>query len=517
MKLSEILENQQLTTDVIRRWITVGVCMVVAVVVADWVANQQLSMLAICAGVALTAFVAAGMQRSAWLLVLVGWYLSGNIYALPIPVATRDIAVLLATCAYLAHRILVGHSSRPSRNILGALVAMNCADIVLIFLKHPIGVRALGAETMGGRMYFTVFIAFCAYWVIVHLPESYKSVTRIPQWLIASTAFVAMINLAVYLFPSITLYVLPFYGAIDYTGYFHTGSAEAGVQRFKLLAPFGLMLVQVLAAYYTPRTLLNPLRWRFYLFLLGLSCLFAGGFRSMLLFAFGSLALASWFHRGWRELIVGGIVGVAFFGLLTFGQGRFYELPLTAQRALAFLPGRWAEVIYDEVKSSDSRFEWWRRVIHEGFVHNWLLGDGIGVSQQDFALLAGSNQSEWFDITGGYHNGPLSTIRYAGVLGLILFYALMIAGAIYSTECVRRCRGTPLFPVAVFLAIQLIWWPIQFTFVFGGYDSAVPEQFFLVGLLCLVIRMADTVPPPERPMMRNRLASAPRTAPALRA
>ena len=128
------------------------------------------------------------------------------------------------------------------------------------------------------------------------------------------------------------------------------------------------------------------------------------------------------------------------------------------------------------------------------------------MSERDYESIIGGrvNFEQGADITGALHNGPLTTIRYAGVGGLVLFYALMIAGAVSSVKCVRRCRGTPLFPVSLFLAMQLVWTPIQYTFLFGGYDAQFPEQLFLTALLTLVRRMSDRPPPSTEPAVIAR-------------
>ena len=90
MKFSEIINDQQLATEAIRRWTAMVVCMVVAVVVGSWIANGQFFFLALLAGVAVTAIVTIGMQRSSWLLIIISWRLTGEIHALPLPLATRD-------------------------------------------------------------------------------------------------------------------------------------------------------------------------------------------------------------------------------------------------------------------------------------------------------------------------------------------------------------------------------------------------------------------------------------------
>jgi len=108
------------------------------------------------------------------------------------------------------------------------------------------------------------------------------------------------------------------------------------------------------------------------------------------------------------------------------------------------------------------------------------------------------------DITGSFHSGPLTTIRCVGIIGLIPYYALVIAAAVSSVKCVRRCYRTPLLPVAIFLAIRLVWEPLHFTFIYGSYADQLPEDIFLIGLLTLVWRMSERQPPSSEPTVIAR-------------
>jgi hypothetical protein len=74
--------------------------------------------------------------------------LKGYINALPVPLAVCDTVILMATCSYAAQRV-VGQGGRHSFGLLDALVAINCAFMVVTFLCHPVGLHVLGAETMG--------------------------------------------------------------------------------------------------------------------------------------------------------------------------------------------------------------------------------------------------------------------------------------------------------------------------------------------------------------------------------
>ena len=105
MKFSEIINDQRLATEAIRRWVTVAIFIVIALVTAYGIAHQQLFMFTLLAGAAVATFVTAGMQRSAWTLIVIGWSFTGTTHALPVPLAIRDMVVLLVTFSYFAQRV----------------------------------------------------------------------------------------------------------------------------------------------------------------------------------------------------------------------------------------------------------------------------------------------------------------------------------------------------------------------------------------------------------------------------
>jgi hypothetical protein len=516
MKFSDIINDQQLATEAVRRWTTTAVCIAIALLTATWIASGKFFLLTLLAGVAVVAFVTVGMQRNAWVLILIGWSFKGYIHALPLPMATCDVIILVVLFAYIAQRV-VGQATHRPKGVLGAILGINCLYLAATLVVHPVGFHATGAETMGGRAYFNIMIAVCAYWVLVHMPESYKGVSRIPLWLLIGTTVSTGVSTLVYIFPGATPYVWFFYSDVDITGYVYgvlnPTAAGPEVRRFNTLSPFGLILIQVLAAYYPPSKFLNPGRWQFYLTMLGFAAILASGFRNTLAFALGSIVLVAWFHRGWHEVILGGLLSVILLGFLCYGQGRLFELPLPAQRTLGSLPGQWDEEVRAEIKTSNARYQWWQQLLQEGFVKNWWIGDGFGVSEADFNLMGSGLMTftEGAMVTGGFHSGPLTTIRYVGLLGMALFYTLMIASAVYSVKLVGRCQGTPLFPAAIFLAIQLCWTPIHFTFLFGAYDKELAEQVFQIGLLTLIWHMSERQPPSlapaARPLSRNNRAT----------
>ncbi len=93
-----------------------------------------------------------------------------------------------------------------------------------------------------------------------------------------------------------------------------------------------------------------------------------------------------------------------------------------------------------------------------------------------------------FIIRGSLHNGPLSSIRYGGFVGLILLTALMIVTAIYAVKVVRASVRTVYSPIAFFAAIPLIYEPFAFIAIWGAYDGAVAQYFLGLGMLNLINR-----------------------------
>ena len=492
MKFPSTKDNPALVIAFVRRAVTICICVVIALVVAYWIGSGKMGYLKIVAGLLVVAVVCVGLQERAWVLIPMGWALVGSCLLIPFHFSFHDLGILLALAAYISFRVLTHKDMRQPIHVLDAIVALLFINTVVDFVRNPAGVMVFGSEMIGGRPYFNVLLAVLAYWVIRRLPDSVKLASWIPYFVLVGTAVLAVLNTIVYVAPSTTPYVYMLYGGVDYSEFARSALAEVQVNRVSGTRDFGYFLILVLCGLYPPKTLFNPLRPRCYLFVLGIVLVLISGFRSTLLAAMVTVAIASWIHEGWRGFVLAALAGGLLLAAVIAGHGRLYQLPMGVQRALSFLPGRWSqEVLTSAEESSESRFQWWQRIIKEDVIKDWWFGDGFGVSEKDFQNINSQTTFfEWFTLTGGFHNGPLTAIRFAGIVGLVLFYIFMITAAIYAGKCVHLCRGTCLEPAAIFLALQLFWIPIEYTFVFGAYDSEMPNHVFLVALLLLVMRMA---------------------------
>lgn len=467
-----------------------------AVMVGNWIGHTDWAKLALFVIVVAFGLAVILLQKYAWMLIPLGWGFTGKLLVLPLPVAVRDLMLILAVSAYVGYRVVSHRNERVGWDLISILLAVHLSYVAFDFMLHPVGFHALGADVIGARPYLNMTLAVMGYWVLVHAPASVQAVSRIPYYFFVSAVLLGGLQLLIYVFPSLALYVYAFYDDIDTSAYIATIRDVQQYQRFNEIAPLGFSIILLLCSYYPPTTLFNPRRGRFYAMVLSASCTLASGFRNSLLWFVAALGIGGWLHRRWQELVVAMVVCVIFLGALVAGQGRFYQLPRTVQRTLCFLPGQWDfDVAMEAAGSVEWRFQLWKDIIEQHLIKDWWFGDGFGAKAEDLAALASSssvNANTDFALeTGGYHSGPLTTIRYVGIIGLIQLYILSITAAIYSYKVVQRCWGTPLFAVAMFLAIQLIWTPFHFTFVFGGYDSYLPNLIIQLGILRLVTRFCD--------------------------
>jgi len=127
------------------------------------------------------------------------------------------------------------------------------------------------------------------------------------------------------------------------------------------------------------------------------------------------------------------------------------------------------------------------------YLRNPAFGTGFGFSERDLEIQLsasfggagyfGGSQYEAQLISGAFHNGPLSALRFAGVVGLVLYYALMFTMLAFAFALVKRTKGSPYFYLAVFLALQITYGIISYTFIYGAYDGALQQALFLCAML----------------------------------
>jgi hypothetical protein len=284
---------------------------------------------------------------------------------------------------------------------------------------------------------------------------------------------------------------------------------EGGIGETRLtgLQFAGASSVLALCSKYNPVTLISPMYLaRVGLFLVSFGAIFLSGFRSTVFFALVAFMLSALLRRRLTDLWVAGATALLALVMLISLQGSVLQLPKTMQRALSWLPGDWDEsAVVDAESSSRWRWEMWGWAWNDNrILQNRVWGQGFGLSMEDMFLIASSNLAgeggasllggsdrEQFLITGAFHNGPLSTIKFIGLVGLGLYYPLLCYMAVMAWRLCRRAHGTKAFSLALFVGIPIIYEPFNFVFIFGALDSGYSQTLFWAGLLKMTENYLD--------------------------
>jgi hypothetical protein len=250
-----------------------------------------------------------------------------------------------------------------------------------------------------------------------------------------------------------------------------------------------------MASFFNPLKLLYfSVPWASLLLLVSFLAIGFSGFRSGLLAWGAFLMFAAYFRDGFKSVLIFGIAGLVSIGLIYGSVSAGLPVPLQIQRALSFLPGDWDP---KAVAAADATVEWrvemWREALaSDRYIRNKWFGDGFGfrqrelwafVSDMDAGVASDRAHQEYFLIIGTYHSGPISTIRFAGVVGLILFTITIIAMAVYAWKIIRKAHGTPILPMALFFGIPVIYFPFHFIFIYGHFPDDFPLIIYSLAML----------------------------------
>lgn len=486
--------------------IFIGAVMVLAVlfaiVIGGNVAEGNISRLGMYAGIALAAIGAFGLRTSVWVLIPICYGLGGSLGGGRLPISVQELAVLFCFGLFIVFKALKAVPPFPKLNFCDKLLIINLIYLSTVFFRNPVGVEFMRSSLIGGRPYFEIFIACCGFWVLQHVALKPKLAT----WLPALFCIGSIINAA----SGFIAQFAPGVGArlgMLYSGFLPAQNAgpalqlvDSSVTRHEYLAGFGVNVGRAVVSYLSVFKLIffqNFFLSSFF-YLSAVAILFSG-FRSNLIGWVFAAGLASYLRGGLRAvfpLVATGLAGVV---MLVVMQTAGLQVPLAAQRALSFIPAPWDQRAAGNAKSTvEWRVEMWQLALtSDRYIKDKLLGDGFGfdpselrgwASMSAMRLSTSSGLQDYFMITGDYHSGPVSSIRFVGYFGLFLITALLIGIAIYAGKIIRMSRGSVFFPLALFFGISAIYQPLCFWLIYGAYGEDFVQIIFTLGMLNLIDR-----------------------------
>jgi hypothetical protein len=387
-------------------------------------------------------------------------------------------------------RPLAKEKTKPTwtRGVLGSLLVLTGVVVATAILRGGIGLRMLGSDVYGGKRYISILagiIGFCAL-AMQGLPAKHRNRDLTIYMLSPITA--ALSNFAYMLGPMFYFLFLLFpvdmamgQAAVDLSVGFE------GMRRISGFGPASVGIVCFCMMKWGIEGVFDATKpWRFLLFISALGIGLMSGFRSSLGVSFLIVTIqffAEGLHRTRFVLGFAGVFIVGFGLVAVFSE----KLPLSAQRAISFLPVRVDPVArLNAMGSTEWRFQMWGLVAKEVPRYLWF-GKGYAIDPTDLYLMGESikrgyaSDYEFSIKAGDYHNGPFSILIPFGIWGFLAFYSFIFhsirvlwRNMRHGDEQLRRIN-TVLF--SIFVARSFF-----FTVLFGALESDLWILCSIVGL-----------------------------------
>lgn len=490
-------------------WVCLALGLCVALVLGSAVGTSDTRMIFAVLALIPATVIFVKLKTNIWVLAPIGWYLTGKLLWLPLPLTVRDmcfVAVIISYTIFFAMRV-VPWKRKP--RALDYLIWINLAYLCVVFVRNPVGVWAFQSSMVGGRPYVEIALAFGVFMVLSRATMTATIARIFPLFFVVPTMATAFLDVLSRFRPELSYPIASVYSGAGSLSLDASLQQEATIGETRLtgMLSAGVAGVLYLCSRYNPLSLVSPLHpFRVLLFLSALTAIFLSGFRSAILFALAAFLLSALLRRKAAELWVAAGAAILGLALIVALQGHVVQFPKTMQRSLSWLPGDWnEEARYDAESSSRWRFEMWEWALNDDrIMRDKVWGQGFGLSLDDMniiasallsgqqgAVFAGGSDREQFMITGTFHSGPLSSMKYIGIVGFALYYPLMCYMAVLAWRLCKRAYGTQVFSLALFVGIPIIYEPFNFVFIFGGLDSNYSQILFWAGLLNLVSNYLD--------------------------
>ncbi len=480
--------------------VTIVLGLISAVVLGKLAGQERLGpiLMVVLGGAALTTLLV--LKERVWIVLLFAWPMTGQIRALNIPFSVRDLAVMYVFVGYLALIAFKIIRTRNRMTLIDLFMMSVLLMLAIAFIRNPVGVEALGSERVGGRPYFNISIAVLAWWVL-----SRSDLTTVsPKWIFIAVllgkTMDGLLATSLYYLPGLEGFFAEFYSCpIMTSGQQGDSAASVLSESTERLSFLGFLVLPLLIALFSldrPLAWLNIFKpWKALIFALAVLGLLKSGFRSAFMIVIG-IAMISGFLRAGRSEVLR-MVSLAILALLftvTFNNVLF-DLPKNVQRTLSFLPGNWDAFAVSEGKESTEwrLYMWKQALLTDRYIENKFLGDGFGIKKTDYAIMSyyaqhGTTEDtrENLMIVGNFHSGPVTSIRYIGYIGLLLYLAMILLLAREGWKLCKAFKGSPYESLCYFMCLPLIMEPLTYVFIFGSFDVAVPEAIFGIGALKLL-------------------------------
>jgi hypothetical protein len=457
-------------------------------------ATAQFETIAWVVGVS-TIIICLALGRKIWLLIP---FLGALNLTLMIPgqPTTMQVAQALVVGFSVLMLLVRKLPFRLQFTELELWIGLLTVAVVQVYARNPTGLNLFGDSTVGGRPYILYLMTLIAALLLAGL--------RVPAGELRTAMKLSIIG-------GILNVVAGFFGwmAPAFGHWFGFGaSPDAGFQneavdtsragRVNFIVFIPITLANWVSSFVNPMKGCFRLRWA-PLILLSLAFAAVSGYRNVIGAVFLTYLVGIFYHGRMISVITAGFLGflgLAFLALANYAM----PFPPNVQRSLSFLPGTWdAQYAIEAQGSTEWRTEIWKEVLTtDRWIANKTMGDGLGFTAAELAAqmaFAEGKQSGQLGVSGfdahreailangDYHSGPVSAIRTIGYVGLAIMALAQLRLVVHAHRQIKRCRGTEWFSVTLFFCIPIVWMPIFFWFIFGGFSLDGPAILMAAGML----------------------------------
>jgi hypothetical protein len=228
----------------------------VAVFIGSAVGSSDMRLVAGVIGVIPLVIVFVKLKTNIWVLLPISWYLTGRLPWLPLPFTVRDLcfmAVIFFFTLFFATRAL------PWKRKVGTLdylIYINLAYLATVYARNPAGFWAMQTSMVGGRPYFEIGLAFCAFIILSRVRITDFIAKIFPLFFVIPAWCVGILDVIGRLVPQTAYPLAMMYsgvGSRGVTGAFEQ-EAQLGDTRMAGLLTAGTSSILALCARYNPIT-----------------------------------------------------------------------------------------------------------------------------------------------------------------------------------------------------------------------------------------------------------------------
>ena len=375
-------------------------------------------------------------------------------------------------------------------------IILYCAVLLMTMVERGFGLRIMGTDQMGGRFYFQQLMCaiFPVLFVLVRFPETTLLRLYYLQCLLTLTFLVS--DFVFSLGGGSLFGLLQFFELPGDAANFERQAQQFGIRRFQSLSVVGQGLILLILVFHRLEDFFS--RKAIYLIPLsaavfGLGLLSGHRYLSLILIiAVLFIAFTQRFYTIKNMLISAGAIGMVLIPLILFAN----KLPLSAQRALSYIPGI---RIHHHARVNGTATLETRRILRDvGFQmipQYFWIGRGFMMPSRDYSHIWDPTYITMHVNQGKFYNGFIGLMVNTGIFGTLAMLIFLAAGShlAYSIMSHLREYGCHDGFARMSCIVASVWMAniIAFLIFHGDSEFAMKTFSLQAGLLIACKRCLD--------------------------